>query len=308
MQVNDSFARRLRRCRLYRQDTAGLLVVPLDHAVGAGPSGPRGDLDSLVARLADNGADAVVLHKGAVRRVRPERFREMSLVVQLNASTGLAGDPDAKYPVATVEEALRLGAHAVSVHVNVASRTEDRQIAHLASVARSCERWGLPLLAMMYVRGPDIADGRAPALVAHAVTIAAELGADLVKTSLPESAAAITEITTGCPVPILAAGGPVAGGAVTAGAAAGGAAAGGMGAGGSGAGSPGAGSSGAGSSAAGATAAGATDAALARLAAAVRAGAGGVAAGRLVFTAADPGAVTRRLSALIHGRIPVPVR
>jgi len=263
MQVNDSFARRLRLRQLYRQDDSGLLVVPLDHAIGAGPLAHRGDLDSLVAQLADNGADAVVLHKGAVRRVRPRRFQELSLVLQLNAGTSLAADPDAKYPVATVAEALRLGAHAVSVHVNAASLTEDRQVAHLAAVAESCDRWGVPLLAMMYVRGPDVVDGSAPALVAHALAIATELGADLVKTALPESASAIAEITAGCPVPVLAAGGAVAGG---------------------------------------------SDAALARLAAAVRAGAGGIAAGRLVFTADDPGAVVRRLAALIHGRTPVPAR
>jgi 2-amino-4,5-dihydroxy-6-oxo-7-(phosphooxy)heptanoate synthase len=268
MQVNDSFARRLRLRRLYRHDPGGLLVVPLDHAIGAGPLAHRGDLDGLVAQIADNGADAVVLHKGAVRRVRPRRFQEMSLVLQLNAGTSLAADPDAKYPVATVEEALRLGAHAVSVQVNAASLTEDRQVAHLAAVAGSCDRWGVPLLAMMYVRGPAILDGSAPALVAHAVAIAAELGADLVKTALPESAATIAEITAACPVPVLAAGGAAIGGA----------------------------------------AAGGSGTALTRLAAAVRAGAGGVAAGRLVFTADDPGAVVRRLSALVHGRTPVGVR
>jgi len=216
MQVNDSFARRLRLRQLYRQDDSGLLVVPLDHAIGSGPLAHRGDLDSLVAQLADNGADAVVLHKGAVRRVRPRRFQEMSLVLQLNAGTCLASDADAKYPVATVAEALRLGAHAVSVQVNAASLTEDRQIAHLAAVAESCDRWGVPLLAMMYVRGPDVVDASAPALVAHAIAIATELGADLVKTALPESAPAIAEITAGCPVPVLAAGGAVAGGSDTA--------------------------------------------------------------------------------------------
>jgi 2-amino-4,5-dihydroxy-6-oxo-7-(phosphooxy)heptanoate synthase len=262
MQVNDSFARRLRLRHLYRYD-AGLLVVPLDHAIGAGPLGRRIDLDSLVAQVADHGADAVVLHKGAVRRVRPRRFQQMSLILQLNAGTCLAPDPDAKYPVATVEEALRLGAHAVSVQVNAASLTEGRQVAHLATVADSCDRWGLPLLAMMYVRGPEVVDGGAPALIAHAAAVATELGADLVKTALPESAAAIAEITASCPVPVLAAGGPVDGG---------------------------------------------SDAALARLAAAVRAGAGGIAAGRLVFTAEDPGAMVRRLAALIHDRTPVAVQ
>jgi len=263
MQENGSFARGLRLRRLYRQDDSGLLVVPLDHAIGAGPLEHRGELDSLVAQLADNGADAVVLHKGAVRRVRPRRFREMSLILQLNAGTCLASDPDAKYPVATVEEALRLGANAVSVQVNAASLTEDRQIGHLATVAEACDRWGVPLLAMMYVRGPEVLDGSAPAVVAHAVAIATELGADLVKTALPPADTAVAEITAGCPVPVLAAGGAAVRGA---------------------------------------------DAVLARLADAVRAGAGGIAAGRLVFTAADPAAMVRRLSALVHGRTAVPVR
>jgi len=263
MQINDSFARRLRLRQLYRQDDSGLLVVPLDHAIGAGPLAHRGELDNLVAQLADNGADAVVLHKGAVRRVRPRRFREMSLILQLNAGTGLAPDPNAKYPVATVEEALRLGATAVSVQVNAASLTEDRQIAHLATVAESCDRWGVPLLAMMYVRGPEDVDGSAPAVVAHALAIATELGADLVKTALPADGSAVAQIAASCSVPVLAAGGPAGGG---------------------------------------------SDATLARLAGAVRAGTGGIAAGRLVFTAADPGAMVRRLSALVHGRTPAPVR
>ena len=265
MHVNDSFARRLRLRRLYRHDPGGLLVVPLDHAIGSGAPAGRGDLDALVAQLAENGADAVVLHKGAVRRVRARRFHQLSLILQLNAATSLAADPDAKYPVATVAEALRLGADAVSVHVNAASLTEDRQIAHLARVAGSCDRWGIPLLAMMYVRGPQIADRTAPALVAHALAIAAELGADLVKTALPACGPDITALTAGCPVPVLAAGGEVGAGAEPA-------------------------------------------TVLGRLAAAVRAGAGGIAAGRLVFTADDPGAMVRRLAALIHGRTPVAVR
>ena len=262
MQVNDPFARSLRLRRLSRHDAGGLLVVPLDHAVAAGPLAGRGDLDSLVAGIAENGADAVVLHKGAVRRVHPRRFQQMSLILQLNAGTSLGADPDAKYPVATVEEALRLGAQAVSVQVNAASLTEDRQVAHLAAVAGSCDRWGIPLLAMMYVRGPEIVDRHAPALIAHALAIATELGADLVKTALPESEPAIAELTARCPVPVLAAGGEVDGPATV----------------------------------------------LGRLAAAVRAGAGGIAAGRLVFTADDPGAMVRRLAALVHDRTPAAVR
>lgn len=258
-----SFGRRLRLGHLGRQGGSGLLVVPLDHAIGAGPLRSDGDLDTLVGLLADHGADAVVLHKGAARRIRPARFAQLSLVVQLNASTNMAADPDAKYPVATVEEALRLGAHAVSVHVNAASLTEGRQIAHLAAVAEACDRWAVPLLAMMYVRGPKVRDGRRPELVAHAVAVAAELGADLVKTALPDDAEATARIIAGAAVPVLAAGGDPAAG---------------------------------------------PDVVLGRMAAAMRAGAAGVAVGRLVFTADDPAAMVRRLAAVVHDRALVGAR
>src|SRR5256884_1827182 len=172
------FARTLRLDRLHHHSDR-LFVVPLDHAVSDGPIVRDGNLDALVARITEQDVDAVVLHKGCVRRVRPERFRSTSLVVHLSAGTVRAADPDAKYLVASVEEALRLGADGVSVHVNVGSREEARQGADLAAGSDACDRWNVPLLAVMYVRGPKGTDPRDPRLGAHARTLAADLGADL---------------------------------------------------------------------------------------------------------------------------------
>jgi 2-amino-4,5-dihydroxy-6-oxo-7-(phosphonooxy)heptanoate synthase len=212
MTPHGTFARRLRLRRLHRHGDRGLLVVPLDHAVTDGPILPDGGLDRLVGQVCAAGADAVVLHKGSLRYVDPGRFDATALVVHLSASTAHAPDPDAKYLVTGVEEALRLGADGVSVHVNLGSRSEQRQIADLATVADACDRWNLPLLAMVYPRGPQVADPRDPELVAHAVTIAAELGADLVKTVFPGSPEAMSRVVRGCPIPVLVAGGPAGGG------------------------------------------------------------------------------------------------
>jgi 2-amino-4,5-dihydroxy-6-oxo-7-(phosphooxy)heptanoate synthase len=207
-----SFARRLRLRRLYRRGGPGLLIVPFDHPVSTGPIVSGDGLDDLVGEVVAAGADAVVLHKGALRRVDPRRFDTTALVVQLSASTGQAPDPDAKYLVGGVEEALRLGADAVSVHVNVGSRTEARQIADLGAVADACDRWNLPLLAMMYPRGPQVADPYDAGLAAHAAMVAADLGADLVKTVYPGTPEAMARITRACPVPVLIAGGAADGG------------------------------------------------------------------------------------------------
>ncbi|MQY12492.1 2-amino-4,5-dihydroxy-6-oxo-7-(phosphonooxy)heptanoate synthase [Streptomyces sp. RB5] len=213
MNAHSHFARSLRMRRLYHHAPTGLMVTPLDHSVSDGPIVPRGSsIDALAGQLAAAGVDAIVVHKGSLRHISVERFARMSLIVHLNASTAQAPDPDAKYLVTGVEDAVRMGADAVSVHVNLGSAGERRQIADLGRVADACDRWNLPLMAMVYPRGPGIADPRDPALVAHAVTIAADLGADLVKTVFTGSSAEMLDITSASPVPVLVAGGPAGAG------------------------------------------------------------------------------------------------
>jgi 2-amino-4,5-dihydroxy-6-oxo-7-(phosphonooxy)heptanoate synthase len=203
------FARALRLRRLFRHHPWRLLAVPLDHSISDGPIvAGGGSLDDLVGQLADSGVDAVVLHKGGVRHVHHSRFASMSLIVHLNASTRHAPDPDAKYLVTSVDEALRVGADAVSVHVNLGSLDERRQIADLGAVADRCDRWNLPLMAMVYPRGPNITDPRDPELVRHAAALAADLGADIVKTPFVRSAAEMADVARTSPIPVVVAGGP----------------------------------------------------------------------------------------------------
>ena len=197
----------MRLHRLFRHGSK-LVIVPLDHSVTDGPIARRGmSIDQLVGDLAASDVDAVVLHKGTLRHVRHTRFGAMSLIIHLSAGSQRGLDPDAKCLVTSVEEALMLGADAVSVHVNLGSLDERRQIADLGAVAGSCDKWNMPLLAMVYPRGPRITNPRDPALVAHAATLAADLGADIVKTTYPGSCADMAEVTAACPIPVIVAGG-----------------------------------------------------------------------------------------------------
>ena len=205
--ATEAFGRLRRRQRLY-DEGRGILVVPLDHSVTTGPLVAGRRLTDLVGEIVTNGADAVVLHKGAMRRLDPVRMRNTSLVLHLSASTRHGPDPDAKCLVATVEEALLLGADAVSVHVNVGSLDEKRQLADLAAVSAACDRWNVPLLAMMYPRGPAFSRPVEAEDVALAATVGADLGADLVKTVYPGSVAAMRDVVGAVSVPVLVAGGP----------------------------------------------------------------------------------------------------
>lgn len=169
---------------------------------------PPGQWEELLRALVAGGADGIVVHKGRARTLGPELLKDCALVVRLSASTACSADVDAKVLVGDVEEAVALGADAVSVHVNIGSDTEARQLADLGAVARSCETWGMPLIAMVYPRGPRIENPHDPALLAHIVNVAADLGADLVKTSVALPLNRMAEVVAHSPIPVLAAGGP----------------------------------------------------------------------------------------------------
>ena len=195
-----------KKLRLSRISTNGRFVtVPMDHGVSMGPINGIVDPLSTVYLVAEAGATAVFLHKGLARMMTTA---PCGLIVHLSASTSMATDPNAKVLVGGVEDAMRLGADAVSIHVNVGAHTEEEMLADMGIISSTCEEWGMPLVAMMYPRGPGIDNPFDPDLVAHAARLGAELGADVIKTSYTGDADSFAKVIEGCPVPIIIAGGP----------------------------------------------------------------------------------------------------
>jgi predicted phospho-2-dehydro-3-deoxyheptonate aldolase len=185
----------------------GLFLVPLDHSVAQGPLTSSDGLARIVDTVGRNGADGFIVHKGRVRFLGSALLPDLALVIHLSASTCHAPDADHKVLVTDVEQALRCGADAVSVHVNLGSNTEAAQLADLGRVADQSAAWGMPLIAMVYPRGPRISDGTDPELVAHAASVAADLGADIVKTPYTGDVESMSDVVRSCPIPVITAGG-----------------------------------------------------------------------------------------------------
>jgi 2-amino-4,5-dihydroxy-6-oxo-7-(phosphonooxy)heptanoate synthase len=189
-----------------RRRAGALFLVPLDHSVAHGPLTTSDGLAAIIDAVGRNGADGVVVHKGRVRFLG-SLAPHLALVVHLSASTSHAPDADHKVLVGDVEQAVRCGADAVSVHVNLGSETEAAQLADLGRVASQSALWGIPLIAMVYPRGPRIADATDPGLVAHAASLAADLGADIVKTPFTGDIESMSDVVRSCPIPVITAGG-----------------------------------------------------------------------------------------------------
>jgi 2-amino-4,5-dihydroxy-6-oxo-7-(phosphooxy)heptanoate synthase len=200
--------RTLRLGRLFKSAETPFFLVPIDHTLTDGPFTDAHQYDNLLDVLADNGVDAIAVHKGRLGLLRSGVYAKLSVIVHVSASTKYAADPNYKYPVADAEECLRRGADAVSVHVNLGAVTEDSQIRMMASMAEACDRVGLPMLAMIYPRGPGVKDHPPLETLLHAASLAVDLGVDIVKLPLAGcSVQDMTQIVNWCPIPVLAAGG-----------------------------------------------------------------------------------------------------
>jgi class I fructose-bisphosphate aldolase len=194
--------------RIFNRNTGRSIIVPLDHGTTVGPIQGLVDLRDTVNKVAEGGANAVLMHKGLPRCAHRGHGRDVGLILHLSASTTLSPFPNAKILVGTVEDGIKLGADAVSVHLNLGDESERDMLRDMGQVASKCSDWGMPLLAMIYARGPKVKSEWDPATVAHCARLGEELGADVIKVVYTGDPESFSRVTEGCCVPIVIAGGP----------------------------------------------------------------------------------------------------
>lgn len=193
--------------RIINRETGRTVIIPMDHGVTMGPLDGLEDMRVTVNDMALGGADAVLMHKGLIRCSHRGSGPDVGLIVHLSASTALSPNGNTKALVGTVEEALRHGADAVSIHVNIGDPEERRMLSDFGRISASCADWGMPLLAMVYARGPQVKNGFAPEVVAHCARVGVELGADIVKVSYTGDMDSFAQVVGACCVPVVIAGG-----------------------------------------------------------------------------------------------------
>ena len=184
--------------RITNRETGKTVICPMDHGVTMGPIAGLIDMREAVDAVARGGADAVLGHVGLPLLGHRGYGRDIGLIIHLSGSTILGPDPNDKVLVGTVERAIKYGADAVSIHVNLGADNESQMLRDFGMVARTCEEWGMPLVAMVYTRGPKIESEFDVKVVKHAARVAAEFGSDMVKVNYTGSAETFREVVEGC--------------------------------------------------------------------------------------------------------------
>ena len=194
--------------RIINRNTGKTVIVPMDHGVSSGPIKGLKNIRETVQKVAEGGANAIIMHKGIVKDGHRGKGRDVGLIVHMSASTDLSLRKNDKVLVCTVEEAIKLGADGVSIHVNIGAEDEKQMLRDFGEVSKVCLDWQMPLLAMLYYRGPEVKNPYDPKAVSHIARIGAELGADIVKVPYTGDPESFREVVEGCPVSVVIAGGP----------------------------------------------------------------------------------------------------
>jgi predicted phospho-2-dehydro-3-deoxyheptonate aldolase len=183
------------------------VIVPIDQSITSGPIKGLENMRCTIRTISDSGPDAILMHRGPVMAGLLTGRTSTNLIVHLSAGTQLSDDAMVKTCVCTVEDAIRMGADAVSVHVSLGlgNERDGRALADFGRISGNCQAWGMPLLAMMYVYGANH-DKNAESVI-RAARVGAELGADLIKVNYTGTMESFGRLIDTCYVPVLVAGG-----------------------------------------------------------------------------------------------------
>ncbi len=185
---------------IFRPQTGRTVMLAIDHGYFQGPTTGLERVDLDIVPIAPY-ADALMLTRGILRSTIPPTYGG-GVVVRASGGPTILKDLSDEQLAIDVDEAARMNVNAMAVQVFVGGEHETQSVANLTSLVSAGYRVGIPVLGVTAVGKELTRDARYLGL---ATRVCAELGAQIVKTYYVEEGFA--DVTAGCPVPIVMAGG-----------------------------------------------------------------------------------------------------
>lgn len=192
--------------RLFSFHSNRTILLPIDHGVSLGPIQGLEQLEPVMEQYINSGKiNGIIGHRRIFSLLASPIIRPTAGILHLSASTRL-GNPNMKVLVARVEDAILLGADAISVHINLGESIESTMLHDLGMIVSHAMQYALPVLAMVYVRRGDTTI-YTPDDIALCTRMADDIGVDIVKVPYTGSPESFLRVTQGCSIPVLIAGG-----------------------------------------------------------------------------------------------------
>ncbi len=124
----------------------------------------------------------VIFQKGVAEKYGKElKKSKVPLVLKLNGKTNLVeGDPISAQ-IATVDEAIKLGASAVGFTIYIGSIHEEEMMEEFSKIEKEAHEKKIPVVVWIYPRGKSVKRKKETDLMAYATRVGLEIGADVIK-------------------------------------------------------------------------------------------------------------------------------
>ncbi len=189
-----------RLARIFRPESGRTTMLAIDHGYFQGPTTGLERVDLGILPLVPF-ADALMLTRGILRSVVPPAIQQ-AFVVRASGGPSILRELSNEHLAMDVDDAVRLGAAAMAVQVYVGGEYETQTVINMTRLVDEGLRRGIPVLGVTAVGRELVRDSRYLGL---ATRICAELGAQVVKTYYCDEG--FEQVTSGCPVPVVMAGG-----------------------------------------------------------------------------------------------------
>ncbi|MBS3066906.1 hypothetical protein J4205_03695 [Candidatus Pacearchaeota archaeon] len=162
------------------------LYLAYDQGLEHGPEMEFNDfnVDPLyVIDIAKRGKyNGIVFQKGIAEKYNKEiKKSKIPLILKLNGRTKLVKGEPLSAQLATVKEAVSLGAKAVGFTIYLGSKYEEQMFEEFANIQREAHEKKLPVIAWIYPRGKAIKNDISRENLAYSARTALEIGADMAK-------------------------------------------------------------------------------------------------------------------------------
>ena len=175
----------VRLSRLVNPKSNKMMAITVDHAISRGIAPMTGlqPIQSTIDRIIAGRPDAMTMTKGIAERCMHQHAGKTSLL--LKCSSYAPVHPTMDIAFCTVDEAIRMGADAVSIGAMTLGDHQDVQFAEIGRFSEECSAKGMPLIGHVYPKGESVPKDKQTAWenIAYCCRSACELGMDIVKTT-----------------------------------------------------------------------------------------------------------------------------
>jgi len=202
--------KKIRLERIKHHPSGKFFFVTVDHSITRGVFPGLVNMKDTMKKIVAGRPDGITMHKGIAQEFFYPHAGQVSLI--LKASSFSPYQPTYDTWVAWVDEAVRLGADAISMGVLVGGDRQAEMLHDLGLMSREASLAGMPLIAHVYPKGEMIKteDQYGVEALSYAVRVGAELGVDIIKTWYAGSPEAFAKVVEVAPGKVVAAGGPKA--------------------------------------------------------------------------------------------------